>query len=140
MKISFYLRCPMRSRKNQYGKVLFKLLLIAVYFGFFIVQIFLRYTSPQSQQSLGTDNVHCTSTVKSTTAKNILSKKDPKKNKTLCYLNKRYHPKEAVVIPMDDLNLHCFYSQIHSRFYFRNNYIPHAKIPASYLRGPPAIS
>jgi hypothetical protein len=130
----------MLGRKNPYGKVLFKFFLSAIYFGFFTVQIFLRYTSPQSQQSLNTDNVRCLSSVKSTIAKNILSNKDPKKNKTLCYLNKRYHPKEAVIIPMDDFNLHCFYSQIHPRFYFSNIYIPHAKIPASYLRGPPANS
>jgi hypothetical protein len=140
MKISFYLRYPMGRRKNSYGKVLFKLFLSAIYFGFFTVQIFLRYTSPQSQQSLCTNNVQYTSTVKSTIAKNILSRKDSKKNKTLCYLNKRYHPKEAIIILMDDFNLHCVYSENHSRSYFSNNYIPHIKIPASYLRGPPAIS
>jgi hypothetical protein len=140
MKISFYLRYPMLRGKNSYDKVLFKLFLSVIYFGFFTVQIFLRYTSPQSQQSLSTDKVQYTSAVKSTIAKNILSKKDSKKSKALCYLNKRYHPKEAIIILMDDFNLHCVYFENHSRFYFSNNYVPHIKIPARYLRGPPAIS
>jgi hypothetical protein len=129
----------MMAGKKQYGKVSFKLLLLAVYFVFFVVQSFLRFTSPQSRQSLETDNYQKTFTGKSCDSKNILSQNNLGKNKSLTYLNKRFHPKHAVIIPSNDFELRNFYANGFVKPYFRDEYIADIKINSISLRGPPSL-
>jgi hypothetical protein len=130
----------MTGNKEQYDKIFFKFLLLTVYFVFFTVQLLLRYTSPQSQQSLETDNCCKTLKSKSGIPKNIVSRDDPKKNKSLTYLNKRYHPKDGVIIPSMDFQVHYFYAVELSSFYSSCENIPGTRIKTASLRGPPAIS
>jgi hypothetical protein len=136
MKFSFYLRKPL-ARKKQYNRIFFRLLLFALYFVFFIVQVFLRLTSPESQQFLGTGNYQKPLAPKSSNSKNIISKANPGKKNPSSYLNKRYHPKDSVAIPSREVQLCHFYSEISSKFYSDKDYTPHAKINSGSLRGPP---
>ncbi|HSZ85470.1 MAG TPA: hypothetical protein VK787_05535 [Puia sp.] len=130
----------MNCGKKQYTKLFFKLLLLAVYFGFFTVQLFLRYTSSHSQQFLDLDNSYQKNlTEKSFTIKTVLSKDETHKCKSLSYLNKRFHPKHNVILPDVDLQIKNIYSIFSVNFYFINNGITELKVNKPSLRGPPAV-
>jgi hypothetical protein len=128
----------MVGRKDQNDKIFFKLLLLAVYFVFFAVQLILRYTSIQSQQTFGPNIYLSVSVGKPGIANSILFREDHKKNISLLYLNKRYHPKGAVLIPPQNFQIHCFYSEVPEKCYFRPDNITEIKINSPFLRGPPS--
>jgi hypothetical protein len=127
----------MNCRKEQYTKLFFKLLLLAVYFGFFTVQLFLRYTSAHAQQSLDLDSYQKNLTEKTFAIKTVLSKDETPKTKSLCYLNKRFHPKDNVILPDLDFQIKNFYAIRSAKFYFVDGHLAGSKINTASLRGPP---
>jgi hypothetical protein len=129
----------MNSRKKRYTKLFFKFLLLAVYFGFFTVQLFLRYTSSHSQQSLDLDSYQKNPTEKSFNVKTILSKDETPKTKSLSYLNKRFHPKDNVILPDLDPQIKNFYTTLSTKFYFDDGHVAELNTHSLSLRGPPAV-
>lgn len=129
----------MNCREKKYTRLFFKLLLLTVYFCFFAVQIFLRYTSSHSQQSLDLYNYQKNLTEKSFTIKTVLSKNETHKSRSLSYLNKRFHPKYNVILPDLDLQLKNIYPGFSVNFYFISNGITELKVNKPSLRGPPVI-
>jgi hypothetical protein len=129
----------MNCGKKQYTKLFFKLLLLAVYFGFFTVQLFLRYTSSHSQQSLDLDSYQKNITERSFAIKTVLAKDETNKAKSLSYLNKRFHPKDSVIIPDLDLQVKNFYVIRSEKFYFAHGHIAESNTHILFLRGPPAV-
>ena len=130
----------MYSGKKQYSKLFYKLLLLAVYFAFFTVQLLLRYTSSHSQQSLEGNNYQKDIPAKSAFTKTFISKSDNKKDKHLSYLNKRFHPKDAVIVPSHEFQLQSFYSKVTPKSFFKDEHIADIKINSTLLRGPPSLS
>jgi hypothetical protein len=126
--------------KKQYTKLFFKLLLLAVYFGFFTVQLFLRYTSSHSQQSLDLYSYQKNVTKKISPIKTVLSKNENPKTRSLSYLNKRFHPKNNVILPDLDLQLKNIYSIFSVNFYFINKGVAVLKVNKPSLRGPPLFA
>lgn len=137
MKFSFYLHRQMFDSKTRYDKVFFKLLLLAVYFAFFTVQIFLRFASPQSKQFLGADDFQKTVVLKTGTLKNTLSNAGSDKNGSSSYLNKHYQPKDVLMIPSQICLLTYFYPEVLFKFYFGKEDITEIKPNEAFLRGPP---
>lgn len=131
----------MAADKKGYVRLFFKVLLLAVYFAFFSVQLFLRYTSSNSLQSLALDldNYHKNIASKSFHAKALISQKDTKKNKNLTYLNKRFHPQDEVTIPSHDFQIRFYYSEVAKNFFFRDVHTVDIKINSASLRGPPVL-
>ena len=129
----------MFGKKKQYDKIFFKLILFAVYSVFFTVQIFLRFTSPQSQQSLGQDNYQKTFAFKPDARKNIFPENTATKITTSVYLNKHYHPKDVVILPFQDLELKYIYFDFPASYAFTNAQFSGNRIGTTSLRGPPAM-
>jgi hypothetical protein len=125
--------------KRQHTKLFFKLLLLAVYFGFFTVQLFLRYTSSHSQQSLYLDSYQKDLTQRSFAIKTVLSKDEIPKSRSLSYLNKRFHPKDNVILPDLALQIKIFYITALTKFYFVDGHVAGSDTHTLFLRGPPAI-
>ena len=127
----------MVCREKHYTKLIFKLLLLAVYCVFFIVQLFLRYTSSHSQQSLDLDSYQKNLSEKSFSSKTILSRDKDPKNFSLSYLNKRFHPKNNVILPDLNLQLENICVVYSVNFYIIKNGITEIKVNKPSLRGPP---
>src|ERR1700735_5378014 len=128
----------MNCGKKQYSRLFFKLLLLAVYFGFFTVQLFLRYTSSYSQQSLDLDSYQKSLSERSFVIKTVLAKDATSKTKSLSYLNKRFHPKNNVILSDLDLQIKNFYAIQSAKFYFADGHIAESNTHILFLRGPPA--
>src|ERR1700689_1932133 len=118
----------MNCKGKQYGKLFFKFFLLAIYFVFFSVQLFFRFDLSHSQQSLESDNYQKNFVGKSVNGKIIVAKAETKKDKSLTYLNKRFHPKNEIIIPDLDFQADHFYSAFFVKFYSRNNRIRTIKI------------
>jgi hypothetical protein len=124
---------------KKYAKLFFRLLLLAVYFGFFCVQFFLRYTSSHSQQSLDLDNCH-EKFASSTVSAKASCKSDTKKSSPPSYLNKRFQPQDAVMVPVCDFGIPGFYSLIGKKNWPTESHLFDRKLNALSLRGPPSFS
>jgi hypothetical protein len=129
----------MVAGKNVYVRLFFKVLLLAVYFAFFSVQLFLRYTSSHSLQSLNLDSYKETAVAKKVTNAESVSSKDTKKNNSISYLNKRFHPQDEVTIPSQELHIERFYKEVRISFLIPDDYIKNTPIYTFSLRGPPAL-
>ncbi|HLY71382.1 MAG TPA: hypothetical protein VKR53_16725 [Puia sp.] len=129
----------MDCKEKQYTKLIFKLLLLAVYFVFFTVQLFLRYSSCHAQQSLDLDSYQKNLTEKSLSSTTVLSKDDRTRSLSLSYLNKRFHPENNLFLP--DLALQIKNSDAirSKKFYFVDDRVAELKMHAPTLRGPPTI-
>jgi hypothetical protein len=125
--------------RNRQMKFFFKLLLLTVYFAFFSVQLFLRYTSSHSLQSLDGNDYQKSNAEKPALSKTFVAQKDNKKNKNLSYLNKRFHPKDEVTVPSHHFQVQSFYTELTIKFFFRDEHITASKINSASLRGPPVI-
>ncbi|HLK29684.1 MAG TPA: hypothetical protein VKT28_13995 [Puia sp.] len=130
----------MVADKKGYVRLFFKLLLLAVYFAFFSVQLFLRYTSSHSLQSLDLDSYKKIAASKTLSDKVYISQKDTKKSKNLSYLNKRFHPQDAVNISFSDFQVQAVFAEVKNKFYTTDKYFASLGIITSSLRGPPVIS
>jgi|SRR5580704_1337276 hypothetical protein len=139
MQLSFYLRPPMHDKRRQYGRIVFKLLLLAVYFVFFNVQLLLRYSSPRSLQFLESGSYRNLISNQSAGPKAITVHPIANKNESVCYLNKRYHPKDAVNVSIQEFKFEYFYAEISVRFCLDKEDISRLKTNTTPLRGPPAI-
>lgn len=120
------------GRKNC-TKLFFKLLLLVVYFSFFSVQFFLRYTSANSQQSLGF-RAHFPAQAAS---EKLAYKNTHNPGKLLCYLNKRFQPQDAVMLPVFDYGFRAFYRLVSNKSREQSSYLAVRKLNATSLRGPP---
>jgi len=140
MKFSVYLRKLMAVRNRQYSRLFFKLLLFAVYFLFFTVQLFLRFSSPNSQQFLGQPNFQSSSAFTTTACKIILSKAKPEKNGSTSYLNKHYHPKDPAGITAQEFCLTHSFRLCSTKSHFSKQKIADIKLNTAFLRGPPSVS
>ena len=76
--------------------------MLAIYFVFFSVQLFFRFDLSHSQQSLESDNYQKNFVGKSINEKVTRAKAEAKKDKSLTYLNKRFHPKNEIIVPALD--------------------------------------
>ena len=130
----------MYRKQQQYGKLFFKFFLLAIYFVFFSVQLFFRFDLSHSRQSLETESYQKNFSDRSVAGKIILAKSETKKDKSLTYLNKRFHPKNEIIIPNLDFEVNHFYSVVSVKFYLPDNTISPVKINSASLRGPPALS
>ncbi len=130
----------MNSRNKQYGRLFFKVLLLSVYFVFFSVQLLLRYTSSHSQESLEVETCRQNSVANSHTGKILALRNESKANKSLSYLNKRFHPKDEVIVPSHDFEFQPFYSEAAVKSYFGEEHIGGIKINTISLRGPPVFA
>ena len=131
----------MVNRKRQYSKLFFKLFLFTVYFIFFTVQIFLRFTSPHSKQFLGADNFLKTAGPKPQIGRSFFFLNNSGKSSyTSTYLNKHYHPKDGVIFPSHDFLSHFFYPDLPKQFFFIHEDVVRIKMAFTPLRGPPSVS
>jgi hypothetical protein len=130
----------MNCKQKQYGKVFFKFFLLAIYFVFFSVQLFFRFDLSHSQQSLESDNYQKNFVGKSVKEKVTGTKAETKKDRSLTYLNKRFHPKNEIIVPELDFKFSNFYSVGFKIFYFPDNSVSNTKANSVSLRGPPALS
>jgi hypothetical protein len=127
----------MNHRKRKYPRLVFKLVLLAVYFAFFAVQLAFRFNASLAQQSLES------ACYQKNPAKgwNIERGKEfdnlRGKNKTLSYLNKRFHPKNAVIVSAVTSDFVSYYIPVVENSYFRDSYIAALKINRPSFRGPP---
>jgi|SRR5271170_605279 len=130
----------MNCKGKQYGKLFFKFFLLAIYFVFFSVQLFFRFDLSHSQQSLESDNYQKGFVGKSVNGKIAGATTETKKDKSLTYLNKRFHPKNEIIVPNLDFKFDNFYSVGSKSFYFPDNRVLNTKENSVSLRGPPALS
>ena len=130
----------MATEKKGYVRLFFKVLLLAVYFAFFSVQLFLRYASSHSQQSLELYSYQKNVAAKPTLEKIFLSQNGNKKNKNHSYLNKRFHPQNEVVFPSHYFPFHSFYTVVAELFHVTAEHFTDAEINSASLRGPPALA
>jgi hypothetical protein len=130
----------MATEKKSYVRLFFKVLLLAVYFAFFSVQLFLRYASSHSQQSLNLVCYQKNVVAKQTLEKIFLSQKGNKKNKNHSYLNKRFHPQDEVVFPSHYIPFRTFYTVVVGFFHATDEHFTDAEINSASLRGPPALA
>ena len=129
----------MVCKEKQYTKLIFKLLLLAVYFVFFTVQLFLRYSSCHAQQSLDLDSYQKNLTEKSLSSTTVLSKDDRTRSLSLSYLNKRFHPENNLILPDLALQIKNLDAIRSKKFYFVDDRVAELKMHAPTLRGPPTI-
>jgi hypothetical protein len=128
----------MHRSKKQYAQLVFKCLLLAVYFVFFSVQLLLRYTSDHSQQSLDFERYQKRFNKKTIAGNAISSKDEIRKSRPFTYLNKRFHPKDYVIPNLAvGLQQLCLLSSVN--YYLINKRVPKSKINTSCFRGPPCI-
>ena len=113
--------------------------MLAVYFVFFSVQLFLRFDLSHSRQSLESESYQKNFSDRSVAGKIIIAKSETNKDKSLTYLNKRFHPKNEIIIPDLDFEGNHFYSAVPVKFYLPDNTITPIKINSASLRGPPAL-
>lgn len=130
----------MNCKQKQYGKLFFKFFLLAIYFIFFSVQLFFRFDLSHSRQSLESDNYQKSFVGKSSNGKITGAKAETKKDKSLTYLNKRFHPKNEIIVPGLDFRFDNFYSVVNKIFYFPDSRVSNTKPNSVSLRGPPALS
>jgi hypothetical protein len=130
----------MVADKKGYIRLFFKVLLLAVYFAFFSVQLFLRYSSSHALQSLDLDNYKRVVASKNVLYGETVSAKDTKKSKVLSYLNKRFHPQDAVNIPVNNFDVQAVFAACKNIFYTTDKYFTSLTIRSSSLRGPPAVA
>ncbi|MBS1917718.1 MAG: hypothetical protein JST87_15715 [Bacteroidetes bacterium] len=129
----------MVADKKGYIRLFFKVLLLAVYSAFFIVQLFLRY-SPHTLQSLEVNNYKKVVASKDVSHYATISAKDSKKSKNLSYLNKRFHPQDAVNFRLSDFQIQAVFAEIKKKFYTTDKYFASLTIRTSSLRGPPVFA
>jgi hypothetical protein len=124
--------------KRKYAQAGFKLVLLAVYFAFFSVQLLLRFDSSLARQSLDGDGYkfYAAGILRYEHAK--CSGQKVVKNKFLSYLNKRFHPKDALIAPPATSDFVSYYIPVVENSYFRDSYIAALKIKKPSFRGPPS--
>jgi hypothetical protein len=130
----------MNWKQKQCGRLFFRFFLLAIYFVFFSVQLFFRFDSSHSRQTLESDNYQKSFVGKSGNEKIIGAKAKTKKDKSLTYLNKRFHLKNEMIVPELDLIFGNFYSVGSKVFYCPDNSVSNTKTNSVPLRGPPALS
>jgi hypothetical protein len=119
--------------KSNNAQVVFKSMLLAVYFAFFSVQLLLRFDASLSRQSLDTESYKSHADRERTMASVELQGK----NKCLSYLNKRFHPKDALFAPALADQLDLVHSPCTEKCYWTEPYISVLKIDRPSFRGPP---
>ena len=127
----------MAKPRLPYSRIFFKLLLLALYFVFFTVQLFLRFTSPQSQQLLGIDYSKSINNKK--VCKNSLCKSQKGNKENASYLNKHFQPKEELFVSSLIFQFHNSYRIVLSNFFYRADKIKDSKSFFTSLRGPPSL-
>jgi hypothetical protein len=127
----------MNYRKGENAQVFLKCILLAVYFAFFSVQLLFRFNSSLNQQSLNSDSFQKYALTAWNNDCQRAADNLHGKNKTLSYLNKRFHPQEAVMIPAPGLALISYYIPVVKKFYHGHTYISGLKINRPPFRGPP---
>ena len=129
----------MKYSNTRYTQLFFKLILLAVYVAFFSVQLFLRYSSSHSRQSLDLDNYQKVTIENPLAAKQIVFREGNKKSQSLSYLNKRFHPEDCVILPHGQAALQPVYAALPANAGLISPCIAEIKINAPLLRGPPSL-
>jgi hypothetical protein len=127
----------MIAQKKAYLRLFFKMFLLTEYLAFFSVQLFLRYTSSHSLQSL--EHVYQGRILNplSDSEKSGHLELTPKKISGLSYLNKRFHPEYMPVITCGWDEIRPFY-RLEGKFSLSHTpQIPAANMGSMILRGPP---
>lgn len=123
--------------KRKYAQVVFKTMMLGVYFAFFCVQLLLRFDCSLSRQSLDTDSykIHAAGDRNREGTKGFGELQG--KNKFLSYLNKRFHPKDALIAPALANQSVLVHPPHAEKSYFTEPYVYVLKINRPSFRGPP---
>jgi hypothetical protein len=126
------------NRKRQIGRLFFTLLLMAVYVGFFAVQLSLQYTAPNSIQSLEANAQRVFRKMGSSGV--LLNQKNSGKDKNLVYLNKRFQPQNAFALSSAQTCCQQWYQVVANTFYAGDDHANRFSMRLFSMRGPPDLA
>jgi|SRR5579862_547291 len=124
---------------KYYADAFFKVLLFCVYLAFFTVQLFFRYHSANSRQSIDGESYRKSTKGKPLGERVFIAGSESAGGKSSSYLNKRFQPEDHVILPRLDLRLNHFHTVIAVVTGARNERTIEAKRNITTLRGPPAV-